>query len=332
MSFAAALGQVVVDKKKAQQNRALLAEKWTRHETRLLETASEAFQQRCVEAAEQQKTEATISFEALTRSMPEFPARVLKDATYLVKHWGKDVDAECWFYASRGTANACPEDHRDRVLFAELLEGMMPKFVGKLQSLGFNSCVRQDGTWKISVCWSLPLQKATSLSLLLAETVVKSKTEGQRRRRIADNWEKFEAELVDKAVDIYKQRCTAEAQKQKTEATISFDMITREIPEFPRRLLRDSNYLVDTSTDLESWHYASRGLVEAFSPERPVFFAELLDRMMPKFVDKLQSLGFTSCNRLSGSWKVCASWDAPKDEDTRRKRRRMSRESAVAGA
>mmetsp|Transcript_64817 Transcript_64817/g.193157 ORF Transcript_64817/g.193157 Transcript_64817/m.193157 type:complete len:170 (+) Transcript_64817:68-577(+) len=160
-TFAAKLTQIVAESKGKQRNRNLLGERWTTHEAKLLDVAVELFKLRCTRAAEQQQCEATVSFEVLTREVPGFPTRVVKDSTYLVDSWG-DAAAEWWFYATRGTAVPWVAD--SPVLFAEVLEGMIGKFVDKAQSLGFRACFREAGTWKVTAAWGLPDEKPAKRS------------------------------------------------------------------------------------------------------------------------------------------------------------------------
>merc|ERR1712135_166160 len=71
--------------------------------------------------------------------------------------------------------------------------------------------------------------------------------------------------------------------------TASFEVITREVADFPKRILKDSTYFVDTWGDsnvtAESWYYATRSTTTPYTPGTPVLFAELLEGMMPKFVE-----------------------------------------------
>mmetsp|Transcript_3864 Transcript_3864/g.7789 ORF Transcript_3864/g.7789 Transcript_3864/m.7789 type:complete len:170 (-) Transcript_3864:110-619(-) len=149
-TFAELLTQLVAQSRGKQRDRSRLGERWTAHEAKLMDVAVELFKLRCMRAAEQQQTEATVSFEVLTREIPGFPTRVVKDSTYLVDSWG-DGAAEWWFYATRGTA--VPWVPGQPVLFAEVLETMIGKFIESSQGLGFNSCFREAGTWKVTASW-----------------------------------------------------------------------------------------------------------------------------------------------------------------------------------
>mmetsp|Transcript_74323 Transcript_74323/g.240375 ORF Transcript_74323/g.240375 Transcript_74323/m.240375 type:complete len:184 (+) Transcript_74323:65-616(+) len=152
-TFADSLTRIVAESRGKQRQRERAGERWRAHEGRLLDTAVEFFKQRCTRAAEQQLCEATVSFEVLTREVPGFPTRVVKDSTYLVDSWG-ETSAEAWWYACRGTSAAWSPG--SPVLFAELLEGMMPRFLEKVSKLGFSGSGREAGTWKVMACWGPP--------------------------------------------------------------------------------------------------------------------------------------------------------------------------------
>lgn len=153
MSFADSLAKIVSERKVAHTDRERLSSCWLAYEAKLLDTAVDLFKQRCIREAECQRCGATISFEVLSREIEDFPKRALSGSTYFVGTWGEGVSAESWFYATRGvTASFSPV----QVLFAEVLQGMLPKFVERVRSLGFQSCSHEAGTWKISVTWRKP--------------------------------------------------------------------------------------------------------------------------------------------------------------------------------
>ncbi|CAK0797561.1 unnamed protein product, partial [Prorocentrum cordatum] len=156
MSFADSLTRIVAEKRAEQAEKERIAAKWHSHEEKLLEQAVDLFKQRCTREAESgEKCTATVSFEVLSREISgHFPKRVLTDSTYFVESWGEGIKAENWFYAVRGAAASWSPGAP--ILFAEVLQGMLPKFVEKVKALGFNSCVHEQGTWKITVTWDLP--------------------------------------------------------------------------------------------------------------------------------------------------------------------------------
>ncbi|CAK9100942.1 Delta-tubulin (Tubulin delta chain) [Durusdinium trenchii] len=164
-----------------------------------------------------------------------------------------------------------------------------------------------------------------SFAANLTKIVAGKKSELADREKIAQSWKEKEATLLDEAVNLFKARCVKEAELQKTEATISFEVITREIPDFPKRILTDSTYFVDSwpsGTTAESWFYATRGVNSSWSPGAPILFAEVLQAMLPKFVDRVKELGFQECNHEAGTWKVAVSWPPPEESSEKKKRRR----------
>mmetsp|Transcript_80278 Transcript_80278/g.159036 ORF Transcript_80278/g.159036 Transcript_80278/m.159036 type:complete len:168 (+) Transcript_80278:64-567(+) len=158
----------------------------------------------------------------------------------------------------------------------------------------------------------------------LSKIVADKRAETADREKVAGKWGAYEAKLLDQAVDLFKQRCIREAENQKCEATVSFEVLTREIEGFPKRVLTDSTYFVDSWGDglnAESWFYATRGLTASWSPGAPVLFAEVLQGMLPKFVERARSLGFLSCTHEAGTWKVTVTWRAPEEEPPTKKSR-----------
>mmetsp|Transcript_4508 Transcript_4508/g.10327 ORF Transcript_4508/g.10327 Transcript_4508/m.10327 type:complete len:171 (-) Transcript_4508:149-661(-) len=155
-----------------------------------------------------------------------------------------------------------------------------------------------------------------SFAANLNKIVADKRAEKTDREKVASKWSSYESKLLDQAVDLFKQRCIREAEQQKCDATISFEVLSREIEDFPKRVLTDSTYFVDSWGDglsAESWFYATRGLTASWSPGAPVLFAEVLQCMLPKFVDRVKALGFTACRHEAGTWKVSVSWPSPED-------------------
>jgi len=333
MAFAASLTKIVVSKKQQRLERQEVAAKWVAYERRLLDEAVKVFRDRCTREASQRRTQLTASFEVLTRDIEGFPTHTLQDSTYVVASWGEGASAEAWFYATHGTtvtwSSGAP------VLFAEMLEGMMPKFLERLRPLGFLTCGREAGTWKVSVAWRAPSDElngwheeeepsekktfAEELTLLVAAM---NEEDGARKGLVA-KWEAYESTLLEEAVDIFKQRCTREAEQSRCDVTGSFEVLSREISDFPKRVVRDSSYFVESwggGVTAQCWFYATHGTSATFNQADPVLFADVLESMMPKFVERLQTLGFKSCGREPGTWKVSVSWDDP-DESPGKKRR-----------
>lgn len=325
MSFAASLSQICVEKKAQQHERKAIAEKWSNCESMLLDEAVKLFKQRCRREANLRKLALTASFEVLSRDIKGFPRHIVEDSTYVVSKWPEDVTSEAWFYAVHGCgAHWSPGAP---VLFAELLEGMMPKFLERLQTLGFKHSMREVGTWKVSVAWASPTgdedMEPANFADELTAIVADQQSREARNIELGQKWIDYEAKLLDHAVELFKNRCTREAEQQRTEAVVSFEVLSREIPDFPKRVVKDSNYFVASwggGCDTESWFYATHGGSSSFVEDQPALFAEVLECMMPKFITRLQTLGFKKCGREAGTWKVSVTWADP-DEGGSKKRK-----------
>jgi len=155
-TFADGLTAIIAQKRKESRERETIAARWRDHEDKLLEVAVEKFKNRCLKEAESQKVSATISFELITREIPNFPKHVVKDGQYIVDNWG-DASAAWWFYATRGTKIAYSSGMD--ILFAEVLESMMAQFLEYVKVLGFDKTHREPGTWKVTASWSMPGQE-----------------------------------------------------------------------------------------------------------------------------------------------------------------------------
>jgi len=152
-SFADSLARIVSERKVVHTDRQLQAAQWSDYESKLLDRGVEVFKQRCAKEAEAQRCSALISFENISKEIKGFPVRSLSGSTYHVGSWGKGVSAESWFYAVRGVQTLY---EGQPVLFAEVLQQMIPKFVRRCDALGFSKCVHEAGTWKIHVTWPEP--------------------------------------------------------------------------------------------------------------------------------------------------------------------------------
>eukprot|EP00439_Symbiodinium_sp_Y106_P055575 s1637_g7.t1 len=130
--------------------------------------------------------------------------------------------------------------------------------------------------------------------------------EHQGREKLAAKWRAHESMLIAKLVDKFKGKCMKEAEAERCEASVSFATLVREIPEFPTHVITDSQHLVDNWGDSAAswWYYAHRGVSHQFVNGSPISFAELLESMMPRFLENLQDLGFKSCTRDPGTWKA----------------------------
>lgn len=325
MSFASSLLGIVNDKKAQQHERKAIAEKWTNSESKLLDEAVKLFKQRCKREAGQRKLALTASFEVLSRDIKGFPTHAVKDSQYHVDEWPEGVTAEAWHYAVHGCgAHWSPGTP---CLFAALLEGMMPKFLERLQTLGFKHSMREVGTWKVSVAWASPTgdedMEPANFADELTAIVAEEQNKETKNVVFAKRWLDHEATLLDRGVDLLKQRCQREAEQQRLEAVVSFEVLSREIHEFPKRVCKDSHFFVESwgSGDVttESWFYATHGGGASFSKETTAHFAEVLEGMMPKFLTRLQALGFKTCRREPGTWKVRVTWADPDEGSKKRK-------------
>merc|ERR1712187_878283 len=264
-----------------------------------------------------------------------------------VSSWGGHVTAESWFYATHDTEATWSPGAP--VLFTEVLENMMPKFLEKLKPLGFKTCGREAGSWKVSVSWRVPSAEANVYDdINEADTfaeeltaIVETKNEEEREKQaVADRWEPYETQLLDQAVELFKQRCIREAEAQRSEATLFFYVLSREIADFPKRIVRDSTYFVDSwggDVTSECWFYATHGLQATFHENEPVLFAEFLECMIPKLLKRLRPLGFLQCSREPGTWKIFVSWPDPEtpakpDPEAPTKRAKLEAPVAVGGA
>eukprot|EP00930_Biecheleria_cincta_P090299 TRINITY_DN7965_c0_g1_i1.p1 TRINITY_DN7965_c0_g1~~TRINITY_DN7965_c0_g1_i1.p1 ORF type:complete len:190 (+),score=32.85 TRINITY_DN7965_c0_g1_i1:68-571(+) len=158
----------------------------------------------------------------------------------------------------------------------------------------------------------------------LTKIVAGKKAEIGDRQKYADMWKACEEKLLGDAVELFKDKCTREAEQQKCETTASFEVITRDIKNFPKRVLKDATYYVETWPDgvtSECWFYGARGLQASYSAGAPILFAEVLQAMLPKFLERIKDLGFAEFRHEAGTWKVYVRWADP-DESEKKKRRR----------
>mmetsp|Transcript_37558 Transcript_37558/g.79647 ORF Transcript_37558/g.79647 Transcript_37558/m.79647 type:complete len:225 (+) Transcript_37558:153-827(+) len=153
MSFAALLQKKVSAKKQENKQREAEGQKWIALEEKYIDAAVEIFKSRCIKAAQQMQTNLSVSFEIITRDVPNFPTYAVKNNSYLVENWGLGEPASFW-YARKGSVD--PFNHGTPIAFADLLEGMMPKFLAKVQEMGFVEAGREAGTWKVKVSWRSP--------------------------------------------------------------------------------------------------------------------------------------------------------------------------------
>jgi len=305
-SFADSLRRILAQQLKLKRERFNTAKTWTALESRLIDQACSLFYDRCDQKKEQSQSSATVDFNALSKDISEFPKRAISDSVSVVDHWGDEVTAEAWFYANHGTTTAYTPGAA--VSNAELLETMMPKFLGKLEALGLSSC-RVAGTWKVTASWEMP-------------GATRKRKQERERLRAARLWTAFESKLIDEACSLFKECCVWGSEQQQTTAEVCFDVLSKEISDFPKRTISESVSVVSDWGDqvtAEAWFYANHGMTAAYTGA-PVLNAELLESMMPKFVEKVEALelGFLSFGRVAGTWTVIASWEMPEQEQAKR--------------
>eukprot|EP00929_Paragymnodinium_shiwhaense_P016065 TRINITY_DN12421_c0_g1_i1.p2 TRINITY_DN12421_c0_g1~~TRINITY_DN12421_c0_g1_i1.p2 ORF type:complete len:172 (-),score=43.31 TRINITY_DN12421_c0_g1_i1:214-729(-) len=146
------------------------------------------------------------------------------------------------------------------------------------------------------------------------------------RAKLGKSWARYEEKLLGRAIDSFKDRCRREAEAQRATLTQSFEVLTREVEGFPSHKLQDNAYIVDNwgneNINPESWYYATRGADHIFDPKQTILFADVLESMMPKFIQKVGNLGFTSCGREAGTWKVTVHWNPPREEERKEKKKK----------
>ena len=141
------------------------------------------------------------------------------------------------------------------------------------------------------------------------ETTSHHQVEG--RNLLAAKWRAHEDQLLDAAVELFKERCTKEAEAQRCLASISFEVLTRDLEHFPKRILMNQTFLVGGwgGASAEQWFYATHGFTKNYNPATPVLFAEMLESMMNNFIKNVTLLGFNTCARDAGTWRVAVTWE-----------------------
>ena len=161
-------------------------------------------------------------------------------------------------------------------------------------------------------------RSATCVSAELT-AVVKAKRPAQYGRKLlAAEWRACEDQLLDLSVYLFKERCTKEAEVNRRQASISFDILTRELEQFPKHIVMNETFLVDGwgGSSAEQWFYATHGVDENYDPDNRVLFAALLESTIDNFIKKVTRLGFNTCARdTAGTWRVTVTWDLPDGAD-----------------
>lgn len=162
-------------------------------------------------------------------------------------------------------------------------------------------------------CGRTPAVRHMSFAAALSQRVSAKRQETKEREAIGKKWLEVESKHIEAAVELFKQRCIRAAQNLQCTVTVSFEVLTRDVANFPTYTVKDGSYLVDAWGTCEpaSWWYARRGSAEPFAENTPVQFAEVLEGMMPKFLEKVSGLGFVSCGREPGTWRVKVAWRTP---------------------
>jgi len=330
-SFAACLLMLAAERSQEHAQREKSVQQWVAHEAMLLDRAVECFKATCHRAASRKEIEATVSFDSLSRDIPDFPKRALKNGNYYVDQWFGGITASAWFYANKGSK----EDYSGApILFADVLQRMLPMFLSRVKELGFISSDQQKDSWKIRSVWGRDARALDkSFAATLAQEVANRHREEARRCLIAAHWHAHEALLLNRAIETFRNRCTKAAEGQNQQLTISFDALSREVGGFPKRVLKDKVYYVDLSTESftsESWFYAVKGTGRDHTGAA-ILFADFLQSLLPKFLLKAQQFGFTSCERVAGTWNVTAVWGKSSKVETAEPAAKRARLAAMMG-
>ena len=135
-----------------------------------------------------------------------------------------------------------------------------------------------------------------------------------QRAEKAARWQKNEISIVSEIVELFKKRCDLEAEKQKCEASFSFEGLGLSTQNFPKRIKVDQDFLVGSwgLSSAEEWFYATHGTHEEYMESTPVMYAEVLESMMILFITLLGKLGYRACHRVRGTWRAAVTWELPK--------------------
>ncbi|CAK0890228.1 unnamed protein product, partial [Prorocentrum cordatum] len=131
-----------------------------------------------------------------------------------------------------------------------------------------------------------------------------------KKIKAADRFE-HEDTLLVQAAGLLKAKCADIAKQKVCQATVSFEVLSREIEGFPQQVVNHSTYHVESfgHTSLEEcWTYAARGLDASRLPGTHIQYAEVLVSMFPSFVAKVQAMGYKSVEHNAGTWKLTATW------------------------
>ncbi|CAK0849550.1 unnamed protein product [Prorocentrum cordatum] len=159
-------------------------------------------------------------------------------------------------------------------------------------------------------CSSAP--EAEDMPSAAAEAGASSTAHTWERKIKADKWVEHQELLLARAVAMFQYECAQIAEKEGvSQATVSFEVLSRAIEKFPKKVLKDSCYFVESfgnEVPEESWIYAVRGLEAIWTPGEPIPYQEVLHSMFLPFVAKIQMLGYSSCKHIAGTWKLTVTW------------------------
>lgn len=114
----------------------------------------------------------------------------------------------------------------------------------------------------------------------LSQIVAARRAERASHEEWAKQWAELKAQTLDQSVDLFKQRCTREAESQRCVFTMSFEELVLAIKVFPELILMGS-----------------------------LTVAEVLQKLFPPFLARIGSLGFDACFVESGiPWHVTVHW------------------------
>ena len=118
-------------------------------------------------------------------------------------------------------------------------------------------------------------------------------------------------------MDLFKERCTKEAEAKRRQASIFLEDLTRDLIHFPKRIAMNQTFLVDGwgGSSAEQWFYATHGVAENYNPDRRVQIAAMLESMIDNCIKKVTRLGFNACARDASIWRVAVTWDLPDGAD-----------------
>ena len=86
---------------------------------------------------------------------------------------------------------------------------------------------------------------ATCVSAELTAVVKAKRSDQYGRKLLAAEWRAHANLLLDLAVDLFKERCTKEAEAKRRKANVSLEDLTRDLVHVPKRIAMNQTSLVD---------------------------------------------------------------------------------------